>query len=705
MDGNGVSTTLPITFPFHSAGDLVVVQTIIATGAETIKVLNTDYTVIGVQDDAGHFPTGGDIVFTTPPPSTVRMVAYRDPPLLQDVVLQETGKIPVKAGIESPLDKLTMIAQRLSERVDRSLRLSDGDSLEMGRLPVKSTRASRYLGFDGDGNPTMMVTPQSVLTPVAQLVESLYASLPAAGSAGTLRKLTDRSRGVWIDTGVVWHQISGDIYNVKDFGAIGNGIADDTAAIQAAIDAASASGVGGRVYFPPGVYLVSSTLTISEDFVSLYGAGICVTKIVSTVVGDPTILFDSESLYNYVVHMWIHGNGLTGGTGNGHAIAFLDPTPDTGAYAPQFARVLDCRIDDFKGTDTDGRGGSMQACGIILVSTLECAVKDCFIQNCGINIHIDTSFTPRIYDTVLIDAVKYGLQALGRTGTVENLFVEGCDILNNGDSSTVAQTGWATAPTGNVYLYHVVGSSFIGTKMKNGNLCNLAVAFCQGLTFAGCWTRADNQYGVIVRASHAIMLSGGQIDCSVSTTNNPTYVTLQSVGGKDSHGIVIKGVHFRFQGNQDVTACIRIEGDAAARKISGSIEDCYFGDVDLAGPCTITDVITVSNITLSGFGILRNSFYAETNATIGCILRTDVGTSFESFTYKDNVPQENGGTISAEKAIAVGGFTEEFECTGTPEGAIAAYRGSRAWRKDGSTSTTLYVKTADDWAATGWTAK
>ena len=39
---------------------------------------------------------------------------------------------------------------------------------------------------------------------------------------------------------------------VRDFGAVGDGIADDTAAIQRAIDA------GGIVHFPPGVYLSGS---------------------------------------------------------------------------------------------------------------------------------------------------------------------------------------------------------------------------------------------------------------------------------------------------------------------------------------------------------------------------------------------------------------------------------------------------------------
>jgi hypothetical protein len=43
--------------------------------------------------------------------------------------------------------------------------------------------------------------------------------------------------------------------------------------------------------------------------------------------------------------------------------------------------------------------------------------------------------------------------------------------------------------------------------------------------------------------------------------------------------------------------------------------------------------------------------------------------------------------------------------TGSPEGVHAAPIGYLYLRRDGSSSTTLYVKTADDGEATGWTAK
>ena len=72
-------------------------------------------------------------------------------------------------------------------------------------------------------------------------------------------------------TKVSYSMINGAAFNVLDYGAAGDGVTDDTAAIQAAFDAASAAG-GGTVLVPPGYYVVSATLN-TYSFVNIIGLG------------------------------------------------------------------------------------------------------------------------------------------------------------------------------------------------------------------------------------------------------------------------------------------------------------------------------------------------------------------------------------------------------------------------------------------------
>jgi len=54
-----------------------------------------------------------------------------------------------------------------------------------------------------------------------------------------------------------------DIYNVKDFGAVGDGTTNDQVAFQAAINAALAAG-GGTIYIPKGIYNFPNTSTAAK---------------------------------------------------------------------------------------------------------------------------------------------------------------------------------------------------------------------------------------------------------------------------------------------------------------------------------------------------------------------------------------------------------------------------------------------------------
>jgi hypothetical protein len=106
------------------------------------------------------------------------------------------------------------------------------------------------------------------------------------GQTGTVADLADDDGSDWIGfepagTNAVARSAQDkmrDSVSVKDFGAVGNGIADDTLAIQNAINSFSTVG-SGSLYFPAGTYLVTNEIVINDIPVKLFGDGIYATYI------------------------------------------------------------------------------------------------------------------------------------------------------------------------------------------------------------------------------------------------------------------------------------------------------------------------------------------------------------------------------------------------------------------------------------------
>lgn len=95
--------------------------------------------------------------------------------------------------------------------------------------------------------------------------------------------------------------------DVKDFGAIGDGVSDDTAAIQAAIDA-WANGTGAEIHFPHGEYLISDTLSIPavlDAKLALSGAG---ARLISSHAGP---LIENENHFTAFRDLWLTGPGAS----------------------------------------------------------------------------------------------------------------------------------------------------------------------------------------------------------------------------------------------------------------------------------------------------------------------------------------------------------------------------------------------------------
>jgi hypothetical protein len=71
-------------------------------------------------------------------------------------------------------------------------------------------------------------------------------------------------------TKVSYSMITGAPANVKDFGAVGNGVTNDTAAFAAAI--AAVASTGQSIYVPAGTYIIGSALT-STGHLNMFGDG------------------------------------------------------------------------------------------------------------------------------------------------------------------------------------------------------------------------------------------------------------------------------------------------------------------------------------------------------------------------------------------------------------------------------------------------
>jgi len=183
------------------------------------------------QDSAA----GGSVTFTTVPVNQRRVRIQRTLPVSQDSVWQPFSAFKAKT-LEGVLDKMVMQTQQ----VDRQI---TDEGVTRAAKDVEH-EAALALGAVG-GNATYIT---------------------ATGST-TARTLAARAA---------------DVVNVRDYGAVGDGVADDTAAIQAAIAEASRAqitatdwgrGEGGVVYLPRGIYKITAPLAWTAAGVMLSGEG------------------------------------------------------------------------------------------------------------------------------------------------------------------------------------------------------------------------------------------------------------------------------------------------------------------------------------------------------------------------------------------------------------------------------------------------
>lgn len=358
--GNGSTKTFTVPFYFLQDSDLLVVRRT-APNIETTLALTTDYTVTGAGNSAG-----GAITLVNAPSTTQVVSIIREPNFTQDTDYQPNDPFPAETH-ERALDKLTMMAQRLKELLGRSFRLSDGYTGNAATV-IPEPQSGKIIGWDqnalslvnydpsifttavnygtaradvftGDGveidfaltgNPGALANLDVSVGGVTQLPSTNYSL-----SGSTLSFTTPPPNGVKILARYALALAQGTIdsasstflqagtnavtrfaqdkmrefISFEDFGAVGDGVTDDTAAINNAIAyAESLLGiltVEGKTITLCGTkeYAVSSTIeTPNKRKLNFYVTGQIRAENWTLTAADPVLrLRNSHSLNHFCV--------------------------------------------------------------------------------------------------------------------------------------------------------------------------------------------------------------------------------------------------------------------------------------------------------------------------------------------------------------------------------------------------------------------
>jgi hypothetical protein len=162
---------------------------------------------------------------------------------------------------------------------------SQGQPLEDGYVWIGQAN------LDPQVNPINVYWDAALTISAAQPIRTLGGYLSNSGTPARLYVNSDYSIRVMNKNGSVVYSAPTQLLNkvsVTDFGAVGDGVTDDTAAIQAAVN------VGGEIIFPTGVYVIGSTVNIPSN-VKMSGDG--KTSILKLANGANTHIFQNS---NYV---------------------------------------------------------------------------------------------------------------------------------------------------------------------------------------------------------------------------------------------------------------------------------------------------------------------------------------------------------------------------------------------------------------------
>lgn len=274
-----------------------------------------------------------------------------------------------------------------------------------------------------------------------------------------------------------------DYVTPQMFGAKGDGVTDDTAAVQAALDA------GAYVFIPSGEYLISASLTLSHANQRLVGSSVGVKIIAGANLTDPMLTMSGATSSQYRSNQQVNDITFKGNDACVGIRADLNAS-----FTLNRVVVKDCGIG-FESIDA------------LIYNVNECSFANC---NKGIVFRAGGSFSPannvKFSSCRIYECSEYAIQSEAGPSTHGVVF-DGCEIeANNVDSVSAC-------------------AILLQSTFKSGN--------CPMVSFLNCWFENNRGTDSVIKitnahTNHPVVIFTGNVMLNTSGTV-PMFINAEGV--------------------------------------------------------------------------------------------------------------------------------------------------------------------------------
>jgi len=265
--GNGTTTTFDYTFDVLAEDDLHIFLIEVGTGTET--ELTSNFTVTPSE---GSYPSSSGTV-TYPSIGTAITSAYklailRTLDVLQPTVYPNNTSLKPKV-VETSFDRITMIAQQQQEQIDRAMQFAISVPDDFSRvLPAPVALKALRINSDATGFEYTTDPETAYISAAASAVAAATSATNSANSAASSASSATQAAASAITAANSAASVNLSWKNPMAYGAIGDGVTDDTAAIQSCIASNTA------IFIPSGyTFLVTNILIDGLENVRIFGEG------------------------------------------------------------------------------------------------------------------------------------------------------------------------------------------------------------------------------------------------------------------------------------------------------------------------------------------------------------------------------------------------------------------------------------------------